>query len=437
MLLPLSALEAALGRGGRAFVDWLASAGFSVWQVLPVGPTGADGSPYWAGSDAAGNPQLLDAGELPPAEAPVDPQFLAEAAAWLPDYALFEVLTRAFAGAPFWGWPQPLRDRIPAALASARHERAADLARVERQQYAFHLQWNALRDYAHARGVRLFGDLPFYVAPSSAETWGHREFFQLQANGEPAALAGVPPDYFSEKGQSWGNPLYDWGALARADFTWWTTRLGVQFARLDLLRLDHFRAFAAHWAIPAGAADARGGSWQGTPGEALLAALKARFAELPLVAEDLGVITPDVIALMQRFGLPGMRVLQFAFDGNPDNPHLPYLHVRDCVSYTGTHDNDTALGWYRSLDAATRDRVDLFLRASAASMPEDLIRATLGSVAQLAVLPLQDLLGLGSEARLNRPGTRLGNWQWRVPPAALSAELAQHCARLNRAFGRA
>jgi 4-alpha-glucanotransferase len=436
VLLPLSALEAPLGRGGRACIDWLARAGFSVWQVLPVGPTGADGSPYWVRSDAAGNPALLDPTELPPAEAPVDPQFLAEAGAWLPDYALFEVLTHAFGGAPFWRWPQPLRDRVPAALEGVRRERAAELQRVEREQYAFHLQFGALREYAQGRGVRLFGDLPFYVAPSSAETWVHRELFQLKDNGEPAAIGGVPPDYFTENGQSWGNPLYDWVAVARRDFEWWCTRLAVQLARLDLLRLDHFRAFAAHWAIPAGAADARGGSWQSTPGEALLSRLRARFPDLPLVAEDLGVITPDVIELMQRFGLPGMRVLQFAFDGNAANPHLPYLHLRDCVAYTGTHDNDTTLGWYRSLDPPTTARVDFFLRAGAASMPEPLIRAALGSVAQLAVLPVQDLLGLGSEARFNTPGTLRGNWQWRVPPGVLSTELAQRCAQLNRAFGR-
>ena len=246
----------------------------------------------------------------------------------------------------------------------------------------------------------------------------------------------MPPDYFSEKGQIWGNPLYDWGALARGDFAWWTARLGAQLARLDLLRLDHFRAFAAHWAVPAGAPDARSGSWQDTPGEALLAALHDRFPDLPLVAEDLGVITPDVIALMQHFGLPGMRVLQFAFDGNPDNPHLPYRYARECVVYTGTHDNDTTLGWYRALDPGTAERVNFFLGAAAA-MPEGLIRAALASVAQLTVLPLQDVLGLGSEARFNTPGTTSGNWRWRVPPGALGEDLARRCARLNAAFGRA
>ena len=437
MLLPLSALSAPLGRGGRAFVDWLARAGFSVWQILPLGPTGADGSPYWVRSDRAGNPALLDEAEWPPADAPLEAQFLATSAGWLADYALFEALTRAHAGAPFWDWPAPLRDRAPAALAQARAELAAQIQRIEREQYAFFRQWGALRAYALARGVRLFGDLAFYVAPSSAEVWTQRELFQLRANGEPAAVGGVPPDYYSDKGQTWGNPLYDWGALARGNFSWWTARVAAQLERLDLLRLDHFRAFAAHWAIPADAPDARSGRWVETPGATLLGALKAQLPDLPLVAEDLGVITPDVLELMRRFALPGMRVLQFGFDGNPANPHLPYLHVRECLAYTGTHDNDTALGWYESLDPATRERVDFFLRLTPGAMPDALIRAALGSVAELAVIPAQDLLGLGSQARLNKPGTTRGNWQWRLPEQALSEELARHCARLNASFGRA
>jgi 4-alpha-glucanotransferase len=437
VLLPLSALSAPRGRGGRALIDWLARGGFSVWQVLPVGPTGADGSPYWVRSDRAGNPALLDPAELPPADAPLEPQFLAASASWLPDYALFEALTRAHAGAPFWSWPPPLRDRLPRALAQARLQLAGEIQRIEHEQYAFFRQWRALREYALARGVRLFGDLAFYVAPSSAEVWAQRELFQLRADGAPAAVGGVPADYFSEKGQTWGNPLYDWRALARDNFSWWTARVAAQLERLDLLRLDHVRAFAAHWAIPAGAADARGGAWVQTPGAALLAALQAQLPDLPLVAEDLGVITADVLELMRRFALPGMRVLQFGFDGNPANPHLPYLHVRDGVVYTGTHDNDTALGWYASLDPPTRERVDFFLRVTPGAMPETLIRAALGSVAELAIIPAQDLLGLGSEARLNTPGTTHGNWQWRLPEQALTEELARQCARLNASFGRA
>ncbi len=435
VLLPLSALEAPLGRGGRACVDFLASAGFTVWQILPVGPTAADGSPYWVSSDFAGDPKLLDPAELP-LGAP-DETFRAASAGWLPDYALFSALSAQQGGAPFWSWPPPLREREPQALAAARVELAPALACIEREQYAFHVQWQALRGYARERGVRLFGDLPFYLAPSAAEVWSERRFFQLRAHGEPAAIGGVPPDYFSVTGQRWGNPLYDWEALAREDFALWHRRIAAQLSRLDLLRLDHFRALAAHWAIPAEAADARGGAWAATPGAALLASLRGEFADLPLVAEDLGVITPDVIALMQRFELPGMRVAQFAFDGNPDNPHLPYQYVPACVAYTGTHDNDTTLGWYQSLDEVTRTRVDFYLGAAPGSMPAALWRAVLSSVARLAVVPMQDLLGLGSVARLNTPGTTHGNWQWRLPPGAFTSERAAACAHLNRAFGRA
>jgi len=437
VLLPMSALEAALGRGGRACIDWLAEAGFSVWQILPAGPVGEDRSPYWVRSDCAGNPAFLDPAELPDPAGPVDPEFLAASAPWLLDYALFEALTRAHAGAPFWEWPSPLRDREPEALARAAAELSAEVARLEREQYAFYVQWNRLRAYALSRGVRLLGDLPFYVGPSSLETWAHRELFQLKPSGEPAAVGGVPPDYFSPVGQLWGNPVYDWQALKRTGFAWWLARVRAQLARMDLLRIDHFRALAAYWAVPAGAPDARAGAWHHTPGEELLRRILDEFSDLPLVAEDLGLITEDVLALKNGFGIPGMRVLQFAFDGEPDNLHLPYLYDRDCVAYSGTHDNDTTLGWYRSLDRDTAQRVDYFLRATAEAMPEALIRAALASVARLAVIPAQDLLGLDSAARLNTPGTVAGNWTWRLPPGALTTELAHHYRRLNGAFGRA
>jgi len=437
VLLPLSALEAPLGRGGRAFIDWLAEAGFSVWQILPVGPVGADGSPYWVRSDFAGNPAFIDLAELADGGASGLAEFVARSAAWLPDFALFEALTHAAGGAPFWLWPAELATRVTEALERARRDLAPELARIECEQYAFHRQWRSLREHARARGVRLFGDLPFYLAPSSVGTWAHREWFQLAPNGEPAAVAGVPPDYYSEKGQLWGNPLYDWPALQRADFSFWRERLRAQLARFDLLRLDHFRAFAAHWAVPASAADARSGAWVSTPGTELFRRLLDEFSDLPLVAEDLGLITDDVLALKNAFGLPGMRVLQFAFDGDAGNPHLPYWHERNSLVYTGTHDNDTTLGWYRSLDAATARRVDFYLGATVGKMPRALSRAALASVAKLAIFPAQDLLALGSEARLNTPATVAGNWSWRLPPGALTAQLAAHCAQLNRAFGRA
>jgi 4-alpha-glucanotransferase len=436
VLLAMSSLEGALGRSGRAFIDWLAAAGFSVWQILPAGPVNADGSPYWVRSDRAGNPAFLDLAELPDPNAPIGADFLAASSSWLRDYALFEALTRSQGGAPFWRWPPELRDRDPAALTKAAGTLAGELNRIEREQYAFHVQWNRLHEYAHSRGIRLFGDLPFYVGPSSDETWSHRELFQLATNGEPALVGGVPPDYFSELGQLWGNPVYDWQALERTDFSWWLSRVRGQLARVDLLRIDHFRALAAYWAVPAGAPDARGGAWLSTPGEQLLDRMRAEFPDLPLVAEDLGVITDDVLALKERFHLPGMRVLQFGFDGEGGNLHVPFRHVRESVVYTGTHDNDTTLGWYSSLDAHTRARVDLYLHIPPGQMPEDLIRAALGSVGQLAVIPVQDLLGLGSAARLNTPGTASGNWSWRLPSGALTPQLAATYAQLNRVFGR-
>jgi 4-alpha-glucanotransferase len=436
VLLHLSSLDAALGRGGRAFVDWLAAAGFTVWQCLPLGPTGAEGSPYWVRSDCAGNPLFLDRDELPDVGGDGYAAFLDSARAWLDDYVLFEALSQVLRAAPWWTWPAEYRDRQPAALDRARHELAAAIDRLKKEQYAFAVQWRRLRDYAHSRGIRLFGDLPFYVAPDSAETWAHPDQFQLDRHGRATAVAGVPPDYFSELGQLWGNPLYDWRVMRRDGFAFWRGRVMRQLERVDLLRIDHFRALAAHWSVPAGAPDARGGIWKPTPGRMFLKALHEECGDLPIVAEDLGVITPDVEALRKGFALPGMRVLQFGFGGDPEDVHLPHMHDRNTIVYTGTHDNDTTVGWYLSLDSETQRRVDHFLRLTPGAMPEALIRAALGSVGLLAVVPMQDLLALGSEARLNTPGTATGNWTWRLPADALDRDRARHFALLNRIYAR-
>ena len=436
MLLHLASLgPGALGAPGRAFVDWLAEAGFTVWQILPVGPTGPDGSPYWVRSDHAGNPHFVEAGE-PAGDEHDYAAFCERARGWLDEYAQFEALSAMHAGLPWWEWPAAHRDRHPETLRELDRSHTDALERTRRQQFAFDRQWRELRAYAHERGVRLFGDVPFYVAPDSVDTWAHRDQFQLRPDGSPRAVAGVPPDYFSELGQLWGNPLYDWSAMRHDDFALWRARVARQLERVDLLRIDHFRALAAHWGVPAGAPDARGGAWHRTPGRALLGALQAELGDLPLVAEDLGHITPDVIALRNRFGLPGMRVLQFAFGGESDDVHLPHMHSRDCVVYTGTHDNDTTLGWYLTLDRETQRRVDFYLRVTPGSMPEALVRAALGSVGQLAVVPVQDLIGLDSQARLNTPGTNVGNWTWRLPGDALTAELSRRYRLLNRAYGR-
>ncbi|HUK01148.1 MAG TPA: 4-alpha-glucanotransferase [Steroidobacteraceae bacterium] len=437
VLLHMSSVRDPLGRGGRAIVDWLAEAGFSLWQFLPVGPTGPDGSPYWARSDAAGNPAFIDQTELPARGGDEERAFCTAAASWLEDFACFEVLSAVHGGVPWWEWPVPLRDREPAALAVFRGKHGDALAQVRYTQFCFDWQWRRLHAYARQRGVSFFGDLPFYVAPESFETWSQRAQFQLDAAGRARAVGGVPPDYFSELGQLWGNPLYDWDVMRRDGFAFWRTRVGHQLARVDLLRLDHFRALAAHWAVPAGAQDARGGHWQRTPGWALLRRLRAELGELPLVAEDLGVITPDVEDLRFGFDLPGMRVVQFAFDGASDNPHLPHMHTRHSVVYSGTHDNDTTLGWYRGLDAGTARRVDFVLGAEPGAMPATMIRTVLASVARVAVLPMQDVLALDSRARFNTPGTTVGNWSWQLPEGALTRELARHFRALNSTYGRA
>ncbi|MBK7251070.1 MAG: 4-alpha-glucanotransferase [Gammaproteobacteria bacterium] len=465
LLLHLGSLDAGdggvLGARARRTIDWMSEAGFSVWQVLPVGPPGSDGSPYWVSSDYAGDTALVDLQELPGfpqgershgscAEAADDfarhateaarqgfAAFCRASRSWLEDYVLFTVLRRAHGGAPWTRWPDALKRRVPDALGQVRLGHAEDLQRERIMQYFFEAQWQKLRAYANGRGVRFFGDLPIYVAPDSVETWAHPEQFHLAANGEPACLGGVPPDYFTADGQLWGNPLYDWRRMRREGYAHWRARLRRQLERFDLVRLDHFRGLAAYWAVPAGAANARAGRWRRAGGHGLLTAFTRELgASLPLVAEDLGVITADVERLRDRFHLPGMRVLQFAFDGSADNPHLPHNHVREAIVYTGTHDNDTSLGWYRSLDDETRSRVDFYFGGGAEMMPDALVRAALASVARLAVLPVQDLLGLGREARLNTPGTPQGNWAWRLPPDALSRELAVRYRALIRAFGR-
>ena len=436
-LLHLGSLDAALGRGGRAFIDWLADAGYNVWQILPVGPTGPDGSPYWVRSDFAGRYTFVDPQELPDSHSAEYEPFLAASGQWLADYALFESVSAARNWEPWWLWPADVRDREPAAMARVSQELAAEVQRVKTEQFAFAVQWRKLRDHAQSRGVRLLGDLPFYVAPDSAETWVHRSMFQLDAQGRATAVAGVPPDYFSVDGQLWGNPLYDWKAIEAEGFALWRNRVVQQLERVDALRIDHFRALAAHWAVPAGAPNARGGEWRRTPGEKLMRLLQQELGDIPIVAEDLGVITDDVEALRKEFKMPGMKVLQFAFGGTGDNPHLPHMHEPDCVVYTGTHDNDTTIGWFSTLDGETMRRVEYFLRLTPGAMPDALIRAVKGSVARLAVIPVQDLLRLGPEARLNTPGTTTGNWSWKLPAGSLTPELARECLLLNKVYGRA
>jgi len=442
--LPGAGPNGTLGFGAWKFVDWLAAGGFSVWQTLPLGPADSYGSPYCLRSAYAGDPRLIDAEHLatlrqlpsgmelafgvagrdetyrsfeanasPPQRAAFA-QFVRRQRRWLLPYGLFEVCSARFAGAPWWSWPEPFRRRLVAPLLECLAEDRREFRAIMFEQYLFDLQWTALKRYANDRGVYLFGDLPFYVDLNSVEVWWTRDAFALDANGNPRGVAGVPPDYFNENGQLWGNPLYNWDEMLRRGFDWWLARLEAQLGRFDLVRIDHFRALESYWEVRAGAQTAREGAWRSGRGTELLAALRAKLGEIPLVAEDLGIITDEVRALRDRFGLPGMVVAQFAFDGRADNPHLPANHIPNSVAYTGTHDNDTTVGWWAGLDADARDGVKRALgSAGEPKVPDFLIDAVYGSAAQLAVLPLQDLLGLGPESRMNSPGTTLGNWRWR------------------------
>lgn len=411
LLLHLSSL-----RGPRpleratAWAPRIAGAGFRVWQFLPVGPRADGRNPFAPASAFAGEPALVaDAGRVDDRRYR---RFCDDHADWLDDWALFAALKTAHRGAPWWRWPAALRHREPAALARARHALGAPVERAKRAQVRFDEAWRRLRTAAHALGIRLFGDVPLYVARDSADVWARRELFEVDAEGRFIAVAGVPPDAFSASGQLWGLPPYRWDRMAAGGFSWWKRRFQVQAERHDLLRIDHFRGLAAWWCVPPGARDAVGGRWVPGPGRAALEAIMPVLHGAAPVAEDLGVITQDVTTLRQSFGLPGMRVLQFAFDGNPDNPHLPRNHGPDTVCYTGTHDNDTTLGWWRKLAPAARRRVALALGAANPDMPRALVELAWSSPAPLAIVPMQDLLGLGSGARMNRPGISRGNWRW-------------------------
>lgn len=474
VLLHPTSLPGATGNGdlgpeARHFADFLAASGFGVWQMLPLGPTHADGSPYQTTSVHAGNPLLIDLGELqalgwlaqPPGEVagiqrlavlacahrgfqrqatPRQREELAEfsetEAGWLDDFALYQALKDEHQGRAWCDWPPALRDRDAQALAHARARLSAQIDHVRFQQWLFFRQWRALREHCAARGLALFGDLPIFVAHDSADVWARRELFLLDAEGRQQVVAGVPPDYFSETGQRWGNPLYDWERMAAEGHAWWVARLRTQMRLFDLLRIDHFRGFAAYWEIPAESETAIAGRWVQGPGAALFEALETALGALPLVAEDLGVITEDVTALRDGLRLPGMKILQFAFDGGPDNPYLPHQHRPLCVVYTGTHDNDTSLGWWQGLDASAQAHVLDYLGHPGEAMPRPLLRAALASVARLAVIPLQDLLELDGDHRMNRPGVAEGNWRWRFEWDMVPAGLGERLLAWNRLYGR-
>jgi 4-alpha-glucanotransferase len=452
--------------------------------VLPLGPAGPGNSPYGCFSVFAGNTLLISPDELEregflpdgalrdapafpggavawnlvipwkerllrrsfehfgsraePAQADALAAFATapEQGSWLPDWALFAALRKSSAGAPWWSWGAALARREPSAVDRARQELSAEIAFQVYAQFLFFRQWERVKREAGKRGIAVMGDAPIYVLQDSADVWANRELFQLDADGRPAAVSGVPPDHFSPTGQLWGNPLYRWDRMEEDGFAWWIARLRANLRLCDLLRIDHFRAFAAFWSVPASETTALNGRWVEAPGEKLFAAAREALGRLPIVAEDLGVITPDVDALLAKVGVPGMKVLQFAF-AEPDSTYLPHRHVPNAVVYTGTHDNDTARGWFARLSHEERQRVTDYLGGDGNRIEWDLIRAAFASVCDRAIVPLQDVLGLGSEARMNNPAAPGGNWSWRATADAFGPELAGRVRRLAELTARA
>jgi 4-alpha-glucanotransferase len=482
-----------LGPEAYRFADWLAGANQKIWQVLPLGPTGYGDSPYQCFSAFAGNPLLIDLEELAREgylsrrdleAAPEFPEdeveygrvaefklplihkaahmfeetageaarddyrdFTSRHAGWLEDFALFMAAKGARGGAIWTRWEPDLRRREPAALARCAEELRGEIGAQKFTQFVFFRQWERLRDYCHELGIRLMGDIPIYVAHDSADVWANPELFLLDENGEPSAVAGVPPDYFSATGQLWGNPLYNWETIARRGYGWWIDRFQAALGLVDMARLDHFRGFEAYWRVPAGDATAMNGEWVKGPGGELFEAVQSVMGELPIVAENLGVITPEVEGLRRRFNFPGMAILQFAFGNDPQAPSFrPHNYVRNLVAYTGTHDNDTAAGWWNpAAGASTRTEEDVrkehefarrYLDLDGREINWVMIRGVLASVADAAIYPLQDVLGLGSEARMNVPGRPAGNWRWRFRSGILTEALRDRLGELTVTYDR-
>ena len=476
------------------FVEFLSAASQRIWQVLPLGPTGYGDSPYQCFSAFAGNPLLvsldtlaseglLDAGDLDGAPSfPADEvdysavmafklpmldkafrTFDAGANAaqragfdayrraeerWLADYALFSVVKEAHGGGSWTDWPEDIRSRRPEAIARWRSENETAIRSREFWQYLFDAQWRTVKEAANARGVRVMGDIPIFVAHDSADVWARPDLFQLKEDGRPAFVAGVPPDYFSATGQLWGNPLYRWDRMEAEGFAWWIDRFRSTLKMVDVVRVDHFRGFEAYWQIPGDAKTAVTGEWVKAPGGRLFEKVQEELGALPVVAENLGLITPEVEALRERFGFPGMAILQFAFGNDPrGSTFIPHNYDRELVAYTGTHDNDTTVGWWDSgVGNTTRSAADVekerayaldYLRSDGTDVHWDFLRVLIASVADVAIVPLQDVLGLGTEARMNLPGRPGGNWRWRFGADALTPEITERLRRLTDIYGRA
>ncbi|MGH8068687.1 MAG: 4-alpha-glucanotransferase [Candidatus Entotheonellia bacterium] len=483
-----------LGAGASRFVRFLQDSGQRVWQMLPLGPTGYGNSPYQTYSAFAGNPLLLsleklreddllsasdlaDVPAFPPhridyaavrdfkrriqwkafetfrcTAAPLQRDELAaftqRQADWLDDYTLFMALKETHSGASWIEWERDIALREPTALAGWRKKLAPHVQFHAFLQYQFFRQWQTLKAECEQHGIQLFGDVPIFVAHDSADVWAHPELFSLDQAGKPTVVAGVPPDYFSRTGQLWGNPLYRWEVMAASGYVWWIQRLRTMREMVDIIRLDHFRGFEAYWEVPAADDTAVNGRWVKGPGAAFFEVLRGALGDLPIVAEDLGLITPEVHALREHLGLPGMRVLQFGFGGDPcTNEHCPHNYVRDCVVYTGTHDNNTSVGWLGEIEQpestdslkqiqAERAMALEYMASDGTRINWDMIRLALASVAKLAIIPMQDVLGLGQGARMNYPGRAEGNWEWRYATDMLTDELAGRLRELTELYGR-
>jgi len=468
-----------LGPAAYRFVDFLSEAGCRLWQVLPLGPTGYGDSPYQCFSAFAGNPYLVspeillgqgllqpedladmpawdanrvDFGRLyqwkpgllnqafsrfqekPELRAEFD-SFCAENASWLEDFALFMAVKYDNGGVAWNEWPAALRQRQPAALHQAREKLTLQISQFKFFQFLFFRQWNDLRRYAHEKGLQIVGDIPIFVAMDSSDAWAHPDLFFLDEAGKPLVVAGVPPAYFSVTGQLWGNPLYRWAAHRADGYAWWIERIRATLSLVDVVRIDHFRGFAGYWEIPGDAPTAQTGRWVPGPGAELFHAIRKALGDLPIIAEDLGEITPDVVELRDSLGLPGMKILQFGFSG-PDNPFLPHHYPANCVVYTGTHDNDTSLGWYRTCQPHERDFYHRYISRDNADVPGDMSRSCWASVAGFAVAPVQDFLRLGTETRMNFPGKVGGYWVWRMDENALSEGLKKNLQELNYVYQR-
>ena len=470
------------GPDAYRFVDALVEMGQKLWQVLPLGPTGYGDSPYQCFSAFAGNPllisleRLVEENALSPDDLNAVPSFpahqvaygdviefkqallyrsyiyflqyasaerhaafeafCADNADWLDDYALFMALKAAHKGEAWTAWQDDVARRTATALSRARSQLADAIQKQKYLQFQFFRQWHALKRYANEKGVKIIGDIPIFVAFDSADVWAHRELFHLDERGKPTVVAGVPPDYFSPTGQRWGNPLYRWDVMAKQGYQWWIARCRAAFAMFDYVRIDHFRGFEAYWEVPASEPTAVNGRWVKGPGKAMFQAVQNALGQLPIIAEDLGVITPEVKALRDALGFPGMRVLHFAFVADASSDFLPHNYVRNTVAYAGTHDNDTTIGWFEKLDPVTRQQVLDYTGSDGTQINWALIRLLLMSVADTVILTLQDVMGLGSEARMNFPGRADGNWQWRFTWDQLTDDIQARLRKLTAIYGR-